>query len=99
MAGSHSSARSASNPSTPARWLVAQYPVPHLSPLLWDAAGLVTAGGSPAAHLFESARALGLPAVCGVDLQELLGMSPAEATGQVAIVVDGTEGSVAAVPW
>ncbi|HEX2368650.1 MAG TPA: PEP-utilizing enzyme, partial [Acidimicrobiia bacterium] len=86
-------------PVHPRQVVVAQYPVPHMSPLLWDAAGLVTAGGSPAAHLFESARALGLPAVCGVDLEELLGMSPAEATGQVAIAVDGTAGSVAAVPW
>ncbi len=79
--------------------VAAQYPVPQLGPLLWDAAGLVTAGGSPAAHLFESARALGIPAVCGVDFSDLLEMTPAEATGRVAIAVDGTEGSVGTVPW
>ena len=86
-------------PVRPRQVVVAQYPVPQLSPLLWDAAGLVTAGGSPAAHLFESARALGVPAVCGVDFDDLLGMPPAEATGQVGIAVDGTEGSVGTVPW
>ncbi len=86
-------------PVRPRQVIVAQYPVPQLSPLLWDAAGLVTAGGSPAAHLFESARALGIPAVCGVDFDDLLGMPPAEATGQVAIAVNGTEGSVGTVPW
>ena len=86
-------------PVRPRQVVVAQYPVPQLSPMLWDAAGLVTAGGSPAAHLFESARALGVPAVCGVDFDDLLGMPPAEATGQVGIAVDGTEGSVGTVPW
>lgn len=44
------------------------HPLPFAAPLLWDAAGLVTRSGSPAAHLFGSARALGVPAVCGVDI-------------------------------
>ncbi|HSK07827.1 MAG TPA: PEP/pyruvate-binding domain-containing protein, partial [Acidimicrobiia bacterium] len=35
--------------------VTAPQPVPNLAPLLWDAAGLVTETGSPAAHLFESA--------------------------------------------
>ena len=48
--------------------IYAPQPIPNLAPLLWDAAGLVTASGSPAAHLFESARALGVPAVCGARL-------------------------------
>jgi hypothetical protein len=54
----------------PRHVVAAPQPVPGLAPTLWDAAGLVTASGSPAAHLFESARALGVPAVCGVDLPE-----------------------------
>ena len=41
--------------------IVASQPIPNLAPLLWDAAGLVTESGSPAAHLFESARALKSP--------------------------------------
>ncbi len=55
-------------PLSPRRVLSGGQPVPALASLLWDAAGLVTELGSPAAHLFESARALGVPAVCGVDL-------------------------------
>lgn len=43
-------------------------PVGNLAPLLWNAAGLITSGGSPAAHLFEVAESLAVPAVCGVDL-------------------------------
>jgi hypothetical protein len=54
----------------PRRVITSGQPVPNLAPLLWDAAGLVTATGSPAAHLFESARALGVPAVCGVVLDD-----------------------------
>jgi len=64
-------------------------PVPGLAPLLWDAAGLVTASGSPAAHLFDSARALGVPAVCGVDL-------PGDRLEIVA--VDGYAGVVSSLP-
>jgi len=60
-------------------------PVPNLASLIWDAAGLVTASGSPAAHLFEAARALRVPAVCGVDLG---------VTGQQVVAVDGTAGVV-----
>jgi hypothetical protein len=61
-------------------------PVPNLASLIWDAAGLVTASGSPAAHLFEAARALRVPAVCGVDLG---------APGNQIVAVDGTAGVVA----
>jgi phosphoenolpyruvate-protein kinase (PTS system EI component) len=53
--------------------------------LLWDAAGLVTESGSPAAHLFESARALRVPAVCGVSLP----------LGDRIVAVDGHAGVVA----
>jgi hypothetical protein len=72
----------------PRHALTAAQPVPALAPLLWDAAGLVTASGSPAAHLFESARALGVPAVCGVDL-------PGDSSEIVA--VDGYTGVVASL--
>jgi len=61
-------------------------PVPNLAALIWDAAGIVTTSGSPAAHLFEAARALRVPAVCGVDLG---------APGHQVVAVDGTAGAVA----
>jgi Pyruvate phosphate dikinase, AMP/ATP-binding domain/PEP-utilising enzyme, mobile domain len=86
-------------PIRPRQVVVAQYPLPQLGPLLWDAAGLVTVGGSPAAHLFDAARALGVPAVCAVDLEDLLATPPAEASGEVAMAVDGSTGYVAAAPW
>jgi hypothetical protein len=65
--------------------ITTSHPIPNLAPLLWDAAGIVTATGSPAAHLFESARALGIPAVCGVELPE----------GEQIVAVDGHNGVVA----
>lgn len=73
--------------------LVAPRPLPHLAPLLWDASALVTAGGGPGAHLFESARALGIPAVSGVDLEALELDRPALA-GRACLGVDGTSGRV-----
>ncbi|HKX76357.1 MAG TPA: PEP/pyruvate-binding domain-containing protein, partial [Acidimicrobiia bacterium] len=51
--------------ASPRPVIVARQPIPHLAPLLWTAAGLVTLSGSPAAHLFASARSLGVPAVAG----------------------------------
>ena len=68
------------------RVVTSSRPVPNLAALIWDAAGLVTASGSPAAHLFEAARALRVPAVCGVDLGP---------TGHQVVAVDGTAGAVA----
>lgn len=62
---------------------------PNLSQMIWNAAGLVTDRGSPGAHVFECARSLGIPAVCGVDLGS-------EADQIVA--VDGYEGVVAVLP-
>ena len=70
------------------RVLAAGQPVPNLAPLLWDAAGLVTGTGSPAAHLFESARALHVPAVCGVTIPP----------GDWIVAVDGQDGVVATLP-
>jgi PEP-utilising enzyme, mobile domain len=68
--------------------IVASQPIPNLAPLLWDAAGLVTESGSPAAHLFESARALRVPAVCGVSLPP----------GDHIVAVDGHAGVIATIP-
>lgn len=69
--------------------LVAPLPIPGLSPLLWDAAGLVTVGGSAGAHLIEVARSLGVPAV--VSCGELPPMP--EVDGLLA-AVDGDAGAV-----
>lgn len=64
-------------------------PSPGLASLLWDAAAIVTETGSPVAHLFESARSLVVPAVCGVSI-------PADSDQIVA--VDGYSGVVATIP-
>lgn len=63
--------------------------LPILSQLIWGAAGLVTDRGSPAAHVFEAARSLGVPAVCGVDL--------GPDVDQI-IAVDGYTGVVTTLP-
>jgi hypothetical protein len=63
-------------------------PIPNLAALLWDAAGLVTATGSPSAHLYESARALGIPAVSGVEVP----------VGDRIVAIDGNTGLVASLP-
>jgi hypothetical protein len=70
--------------------LVAPRPLPQLAPLLWDAAGVATLGGGPGAHLMESARALGIPAVTGVTL-------PTDE--RLCIALDGWTGEVYATPW
>jgi phosphohistidine swiveling domain-containing protein len=64
--------------------------VPGLSQVIWGAAGLVTNLGSPAAHVFEVARSLGVPAVCGVDL--------GPGVDQI-VAVDGSAGVVATLPY
>ena len=79
--------------------VVSTHPVPNLAPLLWDAAGLVTTSGSPAAHLFESARSLNVPAICSLDLSGALGVELATATGQYAIAVNGDRGLVFSSEW
>ncbi|HEY4607173.1 MAG TPA: PEP-utilizing enzyme [Acidimicrobiia bacterium] len=73
---------------SPRSVVTAPQPISNLAPVLWDASALVTEAGSPAAHLFESARALGIPAVCGVKL-------PA---GDQIVAVDGYTGTVATLP-
>lgn len=83
----------------PREVVVAPYPTPNLAPLLWDAAGVVTTGGGPAAHLFESARALAIPAVSAIHLDEVLGMSPGKANREFALAVDGSAGAVYISEW
>jgi hypothetical protein len=79
--------------------IVTTNPVPNLAPLLWDAAGLVTTSGSPAAHLFESARSLKVPAVCSLEVSNSLEFDLALATGRFAVAVDGTRGLVFTSEW
>jgi pyruvate,water dikinase len=75
----------------PREILATALPLPHLAPLLWHSAALVTAGGASGAHLFEVARSLGVPAVVGVDLETL---GPAGAL----VAVDGDTGLVSVLP-
>jgi phosphohistidine swiveling domain-containing protein len=69
----------------------ARSPLPQLSPVLWHASGVVTAGGDPGAHLFEVARSLGVPAVVGVDLEPWR-------HDDALVAVDGDEGIVSVLP-
>jgi phosphohistidine swiveling domain-containing protein len=70
--------------------LVVARPLPHLAPLLWHSAGLVTLGGTTGAHLFEVARSLGIPAVTGIDGGKL-------AAGAL-VAVDGDAGTLSVLP-
>lgn len=79
--------------------IVARHPLPNLAPLLWDAAGIVTTGGGPAAHLFESARSLGIPAVAGCRIEEALGAELGEVERGHVVMVDGWQASVAVMDW
>jgi phosphohistidine swiveling domain-containing protein len=69
--------------------VVVQYPLANFSPLLWDAAGVISAGGAPGAHLFEVARSLTVPAVVGCDLADLVRAAPRLG------MLDGDSGRVA----
>jgi phosphohistidine swiveling domain-containing protein len=71
--------------------LVTALPLPHLAPLLWHSAALVSAGGSSGAHLFEVARSLGVPSVIGVDATVVGGPGS-------LIPVDGDAGVVWILP-
>jgi hypothetical protein len=79
--------------------VVGVHPVPGLAPLLFDAAALITTGGGPAAHLFESARSLGIPALCATRIEDLVGAELSEVTDEWALAVDGTTAVVHGVPW
>jgi hypothetical protein len=69
--------------------ITANQAIPAFAPLLWNASAMVTTTGSPAAHLFEAARSLRVPAVCGVDLGE---------PHREVVAVDGHTGMVATLP-
>jgi phosphohistidine swiveling domain-containing protein len=75
----------------PREVLVAPLPLPHLAPLLWHCAALVTSGGTSGAHLFEVARSLGVPAVIGADAGAF------EEAGSL-VAVDGDTGIVSVLP-
>lgn len=70
--------------------LAAPAPLPQLAPLLWHCAAFITPRGSIGAHLFEVARALGVPAVIGVAPDDL---GP---PGSL-VAVDGSAGTVASL--
>ena len=73
--------------------LVAPNPIPQLAPLLWGAAGLVTFGGSEAAHLVEVARSVGVPTVIGCD-EEIMRALIGDGSGLVLAAVNGDRGVV-----
>ncbi len=72
--------------------IVTQYPLQNFSPLLWDAAGIVTVGGAPTAHLFEVARSLTVPAVINCPIADLIKAGPRLG------MIDGDAGRVAVMP-
>lgn len=79
-------------------------PVPNLAPLLWDAAGLVTLSGGPGAHLFEAARSLNVPAVCGIGpafhrSAFQWDKSAARLIGLHMVAVDGDTGWIHVSEW
>ena len=72
--------------------IVTQYPLQNYSPLLWDAAGIVTIGGAPTAHLLEVARSLTVPAVINCSIAERVRDGPRLG------MIDGRAGRVAVLP-
>ena len=64
--------------------------------VLWEAAGLITVGGSPGAHLFEVAAWLGVPAVCDVDLERATDLALADLrhSRDFVCAIDGNAGVV-----
>ena len=85
---------------SPREVIATSAPIGNLAPLLWNAAGLITAEGSPGAHLFEVAEWLAVPAVCGVDFRHW----PTPAMGQshegadLIVAVDGDRGHITRLP-
>ncbi|MGI9604664.1 MAG: PEP/pyruvate-binding domain-containing protein [Acidimicrobiales bacterium] len=72
--------------------IVTQYPLQNFSPLLWDAAGIITVGGAPTAHLFEVARSLTVPAVINCAIADIVKAGPRLG------MLDGDAGRVALLP-
>lgn len=85
---------------SPREIVAAVYPLNNLAPLLWDAAAVITVGGSPGAHLFEVASWVGVPAVCNVDLEgaTALTLDQLHARSDLVAAVDGDRGLVAVLP-
>ncbi len=79
--------------------VVGIYPEPGLGALLFDASALITTGGGPAAHLFESARALAIPALAATRIEDLVGSSLEHITTDWGLAVDGANGVVYGLPW
>ncbi len=77
----------------PREVIVTSQPIGNLAPLLWNAAGLVVAEGSPGAHLFEVAEWLAVPAVCGVDMSRWTGRNQ-EHSGQSVDLIVAVDGSL-----
>ncbi|MCE2527612.1 MAG: hypothetical protein J4G00_08785 [Actinomycetia bacterium] len=84
---------------SPREVIATSHPVGNIAPLLWHAAGLVTAEGSPGAHLFEVAEWLAVPALCGVDLHPwTVGREQTEEEEDVIVAVDGDQGLITRLP-
>ncbi|MCQ3803261.1 MAG: PEP-utilizing enzyme [bacterium] len=93
--------RSIRNPDDATRFsprevIAVSHPIGNIAPLLWNASGLVTSEGSPGAHLFEVAKWLGVPAVCGVDFSRLAGETQIRSGWQdyLTVAVDGGRGHI-----
>jgi hypothetical protein len=80
----------------PREVVLSLYPLNNLAPLLWDAAAVVSLGGSPGAHVFEVASSLNVPAVCGLEIPGgLADLAPASEGGRrLVATVDGGAGRV-----
>lgn len=85
---------------SPREVIAARRPIGNLAPLLWNAAGLLTSEGSPGAHLFEVAGWMGVPAICGADIEAWIEAdSRHSGPGEDLIVaVDGDRGRVHVLP-
>jgi pyruvate,water dikinase len=78
-------------PDVAGRILVIDQPLPSFAPLVWSAAGLACAGGSPAAHLCGVARSLHVPVVVSVDLT---GIDIEWASPRLRLSIDGSIGEL-----
>ena len=85
---------------SPREVIASSRPVGNLAPLLWNAAGLITLEGSPGAHLFEVAEWLGVPAVCGMDIDGWVDIEqqPPKSDEDLIVTIDGDRGLVTLFP-
>ena len=84
----------------PREVIVASQPIGNLAPLLWNAAGLITSEGGPGAHLFEVAQWMGVPAVCGANIEAWIEADARlpDLEEDLIVAVDGDRGRVHALP-